>query len=166
MKNRNISSVISELNQWGNLNSAETFLVKKICEIHGWPYGEVWSPSLDGKFMKWSGYWTNNQKYFLKFSKFSSLHKFGKGIGLIGRTWNEKKSLWIDNIYTDNNFLRTEVAVQSDLKAAVCIPVLNKEKVLCILCLFMNKLTDEDKTKADEIFNHSTEIGEVLTKFH
>lgn len=166
MKSGNITSVISELNQWGNLNSAATFLVKSICEIYDWSYGEVWLPSLDGKFMKWSGYWTNNQNYFLKFSKFSSVHKFGKGIGLIGRTWQEKKSLWIDNIFTDNNFLRTEIAVQSSLKAAVCIPVLNKEKILCLLCFFMNKITEEDKSKADEIFNHSTEIGEAFSQFN
>lgn len=164
MKSRNIKSVISELNQCGNLNSAATFLVKTFCEIYGWAYGEAWLPSLDGKFMKWSGYWTNNQNYFLKFSKFSSVHKFGRGIGLIGRTWQEKKSLWIDNIFTDNNFLRTEVAVQSDLKAAICVPVLSKEKVLCILCFLKHKLTDEDKKKAGEIYNHSLEIGEVIAQ--
>ena len=164
MISRNITTVISELNQWGNLNSATTFLVKNFCELFDWSYGEVWSPSVDGKFMKWSGYWANNQNYFLKFSKFSSIHKFGMGIGLIGKTWQEKKSLCIDDIFADNNFLRTEVAVQSDLKAAVCIPVLDKEKVLCILCFFMTTLTVEDKTKAGEIYNHSNEIGEALAQ--
>lgn len=162
MISKNLTSITSELKQWGNLNSATTFLVKNLCEIYDWSYGEVWLPSLDGKFMTWSGYWTNDQNYFLKFSKFSSVHKFGKGIGLIGKTWQEKNPYWIDDIFTDNNFLRTEVAVQSDLKAVVCIPMFSREKVLCILCFFKNTLTAEDKTKAGEIYNHSTEIGEAL----
>jgi len=144
------------------LNSAATFLVKKFCEFNDWSYGELWFPTKDEKFMVWAGYWTGNQNYFEKVSKFSSVHKFGKGIGLIGRAWEQKKSLWIDDIFTDNNFLRTEVAVQSGLTSAVGIPVLNKEKVLCILCFFMNKLTDEDKDKAGEIFKHSSEIGKIL----
>lgn len=161
---RGIKSIISELNQWGNLNSAATFLVKNICEIFNWSYGEIWLPTKDEKFMVWSGYWAANQNYFEKFSKFSSVHKFGKGIGLIGRAWEQKKSLWIEDIFSDNIFLRTEVAAQSGLISAVCIPVLYNEKVLCILCFFMNKLTDEDKDKAGEIFKHSSEIGKTLSQ--
>ncbi len=163
MNSRNITIVISELNQWGNLNSAATFLVKNLCEIFDWSYGEIWFPAKDEKFMVWAGYWAENQNYFETFSKFSSVHKFGKGIGLIGRAWEQKKSLWIDDLFTDNNFLRTEVAVQSGLQSAVCIPVLNEEKVLCILCFFMEKLTEKDKEKAGEIFLHSNEIGKSFS---
>ncbi|GAB4292522.1 MAG: hypothetical protein Kow0098_12560 [Ignavibacteriaceae bacterium] len=165
MKSRSIKSVLSELDQWGNINSSITFLVKKFCEIFHWSYGEIWFPANDDKFMEWSGYWTEDQNYFEKFSKFSSVHKFGRGIGLIGRTWKQKKPLWIDYIFTDNNFLRTEIAVHSGLNAAVCIPVLNREKVLCVLCFFMDKLTEVDKENAGEIFKHSPEIGESLSRY-
>ncbi|MCZ7613891.1 MAG: hypothetical protein M5T52_10250 [Ignavibacteriaceae bacterium] len=86
-----LKKIISELSQWGNLNSASQFLLKNICKLNDWEYGEIWLPSKDGKFMVWTGFWSKLSKHFEKFSKFSSVHKFAKGIGLVGRTWQQKK---------------------------------------------------------------------------
>lgn len=160
---RDLQKIISELSQWGNLNSAARFLVKNICVVNEWEYGEIWLPSKDDKFMIWTGFWSSAAEHFEKFSKFSSFHKFAKGIGFIGKTWLQQKSLWIEDIYTNNNFLRTEVASRSGLNSAISIPIVYKNQVLCILCFFNNDLTPGDKKKGSEIFQFSEEIGEVLS---
>jgi putative methionine-R-sulfoxide reductase with GAF domain len=164
MNEKDFNKVISQLDQFSNIQSATQFLIKTICALNGWPYGEIWLPSKDEAFMSWVGSWSNKQEYFAKFSEFSAVHGFAKGVGLIGRTWNEKKPLWIENISTDNNFLRTEVALQSQVKSAISIPILHEDKVLCILCFFKNNLINEDKEKTHEIFNHSQEIGKILSE--
>lgn len=158
-----LKKIISELSQWGNLNSASQFLLKNICKLNDWEYGEIWLPSKDGKFMVWTGFWSKLSKHFEKFSKFSSVHKFAKGIGLVGRTWQQKKVMWIEDIFLNNNFLRTEVASKSGLNSAVSIPFLQNNNVLFILCFFIRNLTPADQQKAIKIFEYSEQIGNEIS---
>jgi hypothetical protein len=162
MNKSQIDSLAKELITWGN--AASHYLVKQICIMNNWPYGEIWTPSDDLNFMTWKGYWTSSENYFEKLSKFSSLHKFAPGIGLIGKTWEYKKMFWIGDITHDNSFLRTEVAINCGLNSCISIPLLHEDEIFCILCFFINKLSDNEKKKALTIFEQSQEFGKLLSE--
>jgi hypothetical protein len=159
---QDLESLSSVLKQWGNFNSGVLFLVKTICKINDSPYGEVWVPDKNNEFMIWSGFWSRNEDYFEQFSKFSSLHKFARGIGLIGRTWEKKKMLWTENVTENNDFLRSEVAPIKGLNSAISIPILHDENVLCLLCFFYSKLIPSDLENTELIFSQSKSIGKIL----
>lgn len=163
MNNQDIESLSSQLNQWGNFNSGILYLVKSICTMNNWPYGEIWQGDKNDEFMVWTGFWTKKENYFEKLSKFSSLHKFAKGVGLIGKTWEQKKLIWIEEFLGTDDFLRSEIASIRDLGAAVCIPILHEQKILCLLCFFLKRPTSDDKKSAEILFTSSEVIGKVLT---
>jgi|SRR5690554_1572543 len=163
MNDIDLSQLISELKRWGNFNAGAHFLIKNLCVMNDWNYGEVWSNSYDKKFMVWNDFWSKDENYFEKFSKFSSVHKFAKGVGLIGKTWEQKKPLLVENMSADISFLRAEVALQSGFNAAIGIPILNDDDVLCVLGFFKNNLTADDKKKSENIFRYSSDLGKVLS---
>jgi hypothetical protein len=166
MNRQDIESLSSQLKQWGNLNSGALFLVKSICKENNWPYGEIWHPDKNDEFMIWTAYWNKKEDYFDKFSKFSSIHKFAKGVGLIGNTWQQKKLLWLEDISNTTGFLRSGLTPVAGLNYAVSLPVLNDEKVLCILCFFLQKFTDDDKKNAVLLSGYSEKFGKILAAPH
>lgn len=50
-----------------------------------------------------------------------------KGVRLIGKTWEERKLLWLEDISGEYNFLRSSFATAKGLNAAISIPILNKD---------------------------------------
>lgn len=166
MNAQDIESLSSLLKQWGNFNSGVLFLTKSICMSNDWPYGEIWRPDINNEFMIWSGFWSTNEDYFEKFSKFSSLHKFAKGVGLIGKTWKEKKLFWLENVSEESNFLRSSIAPVKGLNSAISFPIIGDDKVLCLLCFFLNKFSSNDLENAQLFFRHSETIGKILVNLN
>ncbi|HSD64040.1 MAG TPA: GAF domain-containing protein [Ignavibacteriaceae bacterium] len=162
MNKQDIDALSSQLKQWGNFNSGALFLAKTICRLNNWPYGEIWQPDKNDEFMVWTGYWNKKENYFDKFSRFSSLHKFARGVGLIGKTWLTKKLQRMEEISSTADFLRSGINSISGLNYAVSFPILNDEKVLCILCFFLQKFSDEDKQSVELLSGYSEELGKIL----
>ncbi len=162
MNKQDLELLSLQLNQWGNLNSGATFLTKMICKLNNWSYGEILQPDQNDEFMVWTGYWNNNEDYFDKFSKFSSLHKFARGVGLIGKTWEQKKLIWMEDISKTNDFLRSGLIPQAGFQYAVSFPVVKGGKVICILCFFLQKFSETDKQSVDLLSGYSEALGKNL----
>jgi len=162
MKLKEIELLTSQLKQWGNFNSGILFFIKEICKKNNWPYGEIWLPDKNDEYMIWSSFWSKNEDYFERFSKFSSLHKFAKGIGLIGKSWEEKKLLYLEDISKAEDFLRSEIAPVRGLNSVICFPFIFNDRILCLLSIFLNKISHEDKENVNILFNQSFNICKVL----
>lgn len=162
MNDEDLKIIISQLKEWGNIYSASRLLVKNICITNKWPYGEIWIPDKTETYMTWMSHWAVNEDEFEAFSRFSSMHKFAKGIGLVGNVWQKRKVVLSNKIHEDNNFLRSEASVKNRLSAAIGIPILKNEDVIMILMFFKNILTKADEEIAEQIFSYSHEIGNLL----
>ena len=162
MKSNDIENIIAELGQWENIVSAMIYFQKKVCILNNWPYAELWLPDKTNKFMTWAGYWSNKEEYFEKFTKYSSCFKFPKGIGLIGRVWQQNELQWVNDISRDKNILRIELAVKSKLNSAICFPIIYESDVRSILSFFMEDINDVDLKNADVIFSLSNKIGKII----
>ncbi len=162
MKSNDIENIIAELGQWENIVSAMIYFQKKVCILNNWPYAELWLPDKTNKFMTWAGYWSNKEEYFEKFTKYSSCFKFPKGIGLIGRVWQQNELQWVNDISRDKNILRIELAVKSKLNSAICFPIIYNSDVRLILSFFMEDINDIDLKNANVIFSFSNKIGKII----
>ena len=162
MKSNDIENIIAELGQWGNIVSAMIYLQKKVCILNNWPYAELWLPDKTNKFMTWAGYWSNKEEYFEKFTKYSSCFKFPKGIGLIGRVWQQNELQWVNDISRDKNILRIELAVKSKLNSAICFPIIYNSDARLILSFFMEDINDIDLKNANVIFSFSNKVGKII----
>ena len=135
-----------------------------ICKLYNWPYGEIWQPDRNNEFMIWTGYWSENADYFEKFSKYSSLHKFARGIGLIGKTWQKKELLWLKDVSETNDFLRSDLMHNNGLNHAICFPLVNENKVRCLTCFFLENLADNDLENAKILSQYPEKIGEQISR--
>jgi putative methionine-R-sulfoxide reductase with GAF domain len=153
MEESKYTKIIFEMAEWGNTISALLYFQKEICLLNSWSYSEIWQLDQSEKFMVWAGYWSNKNSHFEKFAKYSSYFKFANGIGLIGKSWEQKHPVICDNLAAEQAFLRSDIAVKSKLNSMVAIPILKEDQVTNIISVYFDQITEFDKKECAEVFN-------------
>ena len=160
----NLIRTIDELDSYRDLKQAANFLIRNICVSASWSYGEAWMRDIKINQMTWLTYWGTSKDIYKRFTKLSALCKFGKGVGLIGRVWEQQKLLWINDLKSDFNFLRTEAAELIGFNSAFGVPIFYKDDVILVLTFFLSNVKNEDVEISNILFNHSKKIGDKLSK--
>ena len=136
----------------------------KICDVTGWVIGEAWIPQEDNGCLELSSVWYSRVSGLEEFKKASEKFKFIPGQGLPGRVWTSKKSLWIQDVTKDPNFLRADLARDFKLKSALGVPILVKDKVVAVLVFFMFETKEEDAGLVGLVSSVASQLGTVIEK--
>lgn len=136
----------------------------QVCEVTGWQYGEAWIPRIDGTALECSRVWYGSGIKLEKFKTLSEAFTFSPNLGLPGRVWLSKQSEWIKDVTQepDSVFLRCQIAVDSNLKAGLGIPILAKEQVLAVLVFFMFESREEDSQLAALVSSVTNQLGALI----
>lgn len=142
-----------------DFSAALEVVLRKVCEKTGWLMGEAWVPSPDGSRLECSPTWYCNNCNLDKFREASKGFTFLPGIGLPGRAWSSKKSVWIPDVIKDGNFTRIEAAKKAGIKACVAIPVMAQEQVVAVMDFFVSNEKKEDSRFVNLISSVSAQLG-------
>ncbi len=145
------------------LESNNTIMtLHKICGLNNWAIGEVWLPVATEDFMKCEYTVSRNNKAFADVSRFSAFCKFAKGVGFIGQAWITGDIITSEDVSKNHDFLRSDIVLESGLKAVICIPALYREEVGAVCCYFLEKLTQRDLQIAKLLHHYSNELGTII----
>ena len=157
-----IEKIKKRILQEDNSEKIYTIILNEICTTSSLPFGEVWLPDENKVYLKNFVVWDDGNYRLEKFKNFTSLCKFAKGIGLIGKVWQNKKPMWMDDLTSAPDFLRNETAVKCGLKAGFAVPVINGNEVTSVLAFFVSESRMKNKELSDRIFMLASLIGELL----
>ena len=126
-----------------NLHDALVAVIKKVCDVTGRVYGEVWIRRPDGDslgtqsciFIVRLAVWRNSVRL-------TEGMTFPLGIGLPGRAWSRKQPVWIPDVTLDPNYLRTPIAREVGLKAGTAFPIIADNEVVAVV-VFYDLKTEE-----------------------
>lgn len=159
-----ITQIKPHIIEAGDISHAFRNFLKEVSFFTSWNYGEVWLPDHN-----------KNQLQFLtsydrghvleKYKKFTSVCKFAKGVGLIGRVWKNNKPVWINDISSDNDFLRLEVAQNAGFHSAFAFSLKLDKDNISVIAFFMKKKQTEDEKKSEIIAASAEEIGKIISKY-
>jgi diguanylate cyclase (GGDEF)-like protein len=148
-----------------DFNTALEKALQMICETAGWVFGEVWVPSDDGTHLRFSPAWHCKDEGLERFRKASEQFTFPPGVGLPGRAWSGKKSVWIADVTQDTNFPRAQLALKMGLKGAMAIPILSESKVVAVMDFFaFEALGKEDKRLIDAVSAIAIQLGSLIKR--
>ncbi|MBW8002980.1 MAG: PAS domain S-box protein [Planctomycetes bacterium] len=159
-----ITRVISESRDF---NSALKITLRKICEVIGWNYGEVWIPCPDETFLECGPPWYSSTRSLEKFRLLSEKITFPPNVGLPGRVWSSKQPEWIQNvsIQPDTFFIRARIARESGLKAAFGVPIIDNDQVLAVLAFFkISEPRAEDKRLVELVLAVIAQLGSLIQR--
>ncbi len=91
-------------------------------------------------------------------------HELGYGVGLPGRAWQAGKPLWIRDVGSPQSLISPETAAESQLHAALAIPVRHGLGVLGVLTVFAGSAEDADDELVALMSGIAAHIGQFVER--
>ena len=134
--------------------------LKEIGKCLGWELGHVYtlSPETD-KFVPTGIWYEKNPGQYDEFKAATDTSQFEKGEGLSGRVWRTGSPVWINDVGTDDQFLRRHKVKQLNLTTAIGIPVLSWGKTVAVLEFFSDVREEEDRRLTELLTQICAQIG-------
>ena len=121
-----LTQTISEASDF---NSALSAMLRQVCKLTNWEYGEAWLPHPDKTVLECSSAWYGNNTTE-KFRQENEKLTFPPNTGLPGRAWISQQPEWIEDISAQNDasFVRKQ-AKEFGLKAGFAMPILICDRI-------------------------------------
>ncbi|MBI5885324.1 MAG: response regulator [Deltaproteobacteria bacterium] len=159
--------IISEtLSESVDFTDALALTVRKVCEMTGWGFGEVWVPNSDesGLSLRYCSLCGADRMDECR------LHEPNKGLtlllpgtGLPGRVWALKRVEWVRDVSVDGDvFLRAPAALEAGLRSCVGMPVVSDGRVLAVMVFFMPNAGALGESYVNMLTDVSDQVGAML----
>lgn len=162
---RLIPMIMQDLGKTADFHSALEIAIRKICEVAGWDYGEVWIPRSDGKVLECGPSWYGRDQ-FEEFHRISRELRFPPNLGLPGRVWISKEAEWIDDVslISEASFFPIQIAQEAGVKAALGVPMVVDGQVLAVVVFLLSNSKSQDKRLVDLVTTVTTQLGSVVQR--
>ncbi|BBB62362.1 hypothetical protein UNDKW_4089 [Undibacterium sp. KW1] len=109
-----------------SIGAAVTKVIQLVCENLGWDWGAYWTVETDTlgeRQLKLQNYWHGQQETLSLFTQESQTMQVRPGTGLVGQVWQQGEPRWVENMNSDEDFLRNKSAALCHLRSGYIFPV-------------------------------------------
>lgn len=157
-------AVITILAQATDLLEAAPKLLQAICENTGWDLGDLWTIDKSSNALVYVDQWHDEQVAAVEFREASRQTMFTSGMGLPGRVWANRKSLWIADVTQDTNFTRAKAAAIAGLHGAFGFPIQFENEVLGVGEFFSRDSRQPDSELCQMFDSLGSQIGQFVER--
>lgn len=137
-------------------------LLEKMTRSLGFDYGEIWTLNDERTKLHKSDISVLNDLSIEGFSNYSNAVDFELDKGLPGITWAKRKSIWVDNVQLEDNFIRKEEAKKYGITTGVTMPIFIFDYLEAIFFLFSKKPKTKHEYLDRLLLNISRNLGYSL----
>ena len=134
-------------------------VLQAIGESLEWELGMFWSLDDQERMLRFVNLWHAPQMEAEEFIQDSRDRTFRRGEGLIGRTWDAGKPIWIPDVVADPNFRRARMAEKVGLHGAFAFPVQRGDQTYGVMEFFFREIREPDQDVLDTVANIGIRIG-------
>jgi len=158
-----ISQAISEA---PNFDEAIAIILNQVCRTVGWSFGEAWIPDNLANVLRLSLSHCNSEEKHKYFREASEKFAFPADVGMPGRVWASKHSEWSQDvsIQSEKLFLRSKIASESGLRAALGVPIIADGNVIAVLVFFDCSALTENKQTVELITSVAAQLGLIMER--
>ncbi|HEY9728920.1 MAG TPA: PAS domain S-box protein, partial [Chroococcales cyanobacterium] len=163
---RLLQTITQSISEAPNFDLALGVALSNVCEVTDWDFGETWIPNSQAQILELSPAWYSSTESLDRFRRYSEALTFPINTGIPGRVWASKQPEWIQDVslQPDSVFLRTEMAQESGLKAALGVPLIADEQVLAVFVFFKFEPSKEDKRLVELVVSVANQLGLVIRR--
>ncbi len=142
---RNLQFVIAKLlSQSTNMAEFMSNVLQAICENLNWNLATVWMVDESAEVLRYADCWHSPGEANTDFITSSSTFTFAKGSGIPGYVWQTGKTVWVEDVTLQENFLRAQLAAGAGLRAACIFPIQNEGKVMGVVEVLSHEIKELD----------------------
>ncbi|MHC4960106.1 MAG: GAF domain-containing protein [Planctomycetota bacterium] len=141
-------------------------VVRKLCSVFGWDYGEAWVPSRDGSVLKPGPVWPRTNPTYHTFRMASRRLGFLPGVDLAGRVWKECDPIWLEDLSETptESFTRRPIALETGFGSAVALPIVSGVDVRAVVVLYRLQPSELDERDLSGLASALAPLGPVLAR--
>jgi putative methionine-R-sulfoxide reductase with GAF domain len=125
-----IVRVIQDLEKSDHVVSATFAALERIRSSFHWSYGAYWSLDAQQGVMRFQ---SESGSIAPEFRRATESATFAKGVGLVGKAWQNKAPFFVDDLAALSDCPRVHAAERAGVQAAVALPVLCKGEVIGVI---------------------------------
>src|SRR5262249_54628970 len=126
-------AVASLLAEAATLGESAPQILQTICESVDWEMGTLWSVDRQAEAVRCVDVWHRPGLEAEPFVARTRAMLFYPDIGLPGRVWARRKSVWLPDVLNDSNFPRASDAARAGLHGAFAFPILFGSEVTGVI---------------------------------
>ncbi len=153
-----ITQVLAEATQ---LAEATATILQALCESLQWDVGCFWQWDEQVEGLRCIRLRHQPQLAIAEFVHSTDHLLIRPDVGLVGRIWQQRQPIWIDNIANTDYFIRPEIALGAGLQQAFGVPVVAQQKTLGVITFFNCIRQQPD----DDLLRMMTAIGQQIGQF-
>ncbi|MEH1784017.1 GAF domain-containing protein [Nostoc sp.] len=146
------------------INEAMPQILQGICESLGWDLSEFWMVDQQANLLSLSNSWYETSLQMQEFDILSRQTTFRQGIGLPGRVWASVEPVWIADVVKDQNFIRSQIAVQAELHGAFGFPIRSDKKIIGVITCFSHEIQQADPNLAKVMNSIGEQVGQFIER--
>jgi signal transduction histidine kinase len=152
-------AVTRVLAEQGTLKDVGHAVLQAIGESLEWELGMFWSLDEQQQALRFVDLWHAPQMEADEFVKDSLDRTFRRGEGLIGRTWESGKPIWMPDVVADPTFRRAKIAEKVGLHGAFAFPVQKGDQTYGVVEFFFREIREPDQDVLDMVADLGTRVG-------
>ncbi|MDF1757226.1 MAG: GGDEF domain-containing protein [Legionellaceae bacterium] len=136
-----------------------------ICRTIHWPIGHIYVPDDTNNCLVSSHIWYVNKDVQAKeLIETTENYSFKKDIGLPGRIWRSKSSVWIKDVFKDDNFPRAKSCRNLEIISAIGFPIIVNDELVAVMEFFSCEREEPDRNILRTFELLGQQIGHVFDK--
>ena len=168
-QNRNVQllqEVASAANEAQTVETVIRIALQRISEHGGWQVGHLYLLSEDSpeNLLSTNVWHISNPLRYNALMRMTDAVVWKKGIGLVGKVFEQGHSAWVHDIRSDPRFIRTNVAASLGIRSSFALPILIASEVVGALEFFSEHQIEPDDRWLDVMQNVGAQLGRVIER--
>ncbi len=149
-----------------SLKEAAPKLLRAICESLAWEMGQIWIVDKEANNLRWLAGWHISSLEDNEFEDACRSRVFAAGVGFPGRIWSEARPFWVEDIASDANFARADLAARANLRSAFGVPIKLGDEVPGVMEFFTREPLTSDPILLEIMEAIGNQIGQYVERKH
>ena len=137
-------------------------LLSTLAEQLDWDAAALWQPDDASGRLAYAGTWTAPGAEVATLHAETAGRSFARGEGLPGLAWQQRAPVVIEDLWTDQRFLRKAAARADGIRTGIAFPVLRGDSVLAVIELFSRDRRPVPVDLLDVLAHAGRQIGQFL----
>jgi PAS domain S-box-containing protein len=163
--------LIKETASAANLNknpfNAFERVLKLVCDYSGFDIGHIYLKDENNKnlLIPSTVWYSKNLKYFRNFVDVTMETRFEKGTGLPGIVMETCRPFWVEDIFEEKRFIRTNFLKEHNLVSALGFPVLLNSQTEVVFEFYSRDFKKRDFKLEETLMEAGAQLGYALERF-
>lgn len=158
-----VSTVLKSVSKSNSKDEVVRFALDSVKESFGWAYGSFWEVNPQGSDLVFS---IESGTVNPEFATVTRSANFPKGVGLSGKTWQNQKLIFVEDLGQMTDCCRAPVAQKAGVKSGVCFPVITNGQVIGTMDFFSLETLHPSQQRLDALESVGHLVSEALERIH